>query len=218
MRKFITSVLIILALFIFVACSADQTEPVEATRPSATAVVAEPTALPTQTAEPTAETAATEPASNDDLAAFIEQLQTAVTNQNYADLEAAMSDAIAVGAWRSEWRTYNPEQLFAAFRAASLPAPLSVQFTSFSTDDLANFLGQPPASMFGPTVNVVAALHSTGWGQSTSDEAILFVTEEDGRFVWSGFLYHNGRFADAALGTVAAPVGLIYTIINDGLF
>ncbi|NJN54345.1 MAG: hypothetical protein HC804_06035 [Anaerolineae bacterium] len=87
-----------------------------------------------------------------------------------------------------------------------MPAPLAVNFTNLDMEGIAALLdGQSPAALFGRDVHVVAALHSTGWGQSTSDEAVLIVTEENDRYFWTGFLYTNGRFADANLGAVAAP-------------
>ena len=219
MIKFRFIILFVFILF-FVACTPAD-EAVDVVRPTATAVspdlgVSSPTASATE-AIPT-ETAATEAPAADELATFIEQLQTAVTSQMWAEIPTFMSDPIAIGAWRSEWRMYTPADTMAAFQNASLPSPLSVQFTGLTDDELTTLIGQPPATIFGPEINVVAALHSTGWGQSISDEAILFVTEQDGRYTWSGFLYANGRFADANLGGVSAPVGLIYLIWSNGLY
>ena len=209
-----------IALFVFilffVACapSLPAGDTVEVARPTATAVA--PTPYPTTTTP--AEVMSTETPFADDLATFIEQLQTAVTSQMWAEIPTFMSDPIAVSAWRSEWRMYTSADTMAAFQNASLPSPLSVQFTGLNEGEITSLIGQPPATMFGSEVNVVAALHSTGWGQSISDEAVLFVTEADGRYTWSGFLYTNGRFADANLGTVAAPVGLIYINWQNGLY
>jgi Tol biopolymer transport system component len=72
--------------------------------------------------------------------------------------------------------------------------------------------------MFSPDTNIVAALHSSGWGESSIDDAILFVAEVDGTYSWYAFLYTNGRFADANLNAATAPVGLIYSNMDQGLF
>jgi Tol biopolymer transport system component len=223
MKKLIPSVLVIMALFILAACTADQTEPIAATRPAVTAVPDQPTPSPSPT--PVLTPFATElpsfptpPVLSDGLDPFVQQLQRFLVDPNYGYMQATMSDPIAVGAWRSEWRMYDPAQMVAEFQNNALPAPSAVQFTGLSTEEITSLIGQPPASLFDPATNVVAALHSTGWGQSASDEAILFITEQDGRYVWSAFLYTTGPFADASPSTVAAPVGLIYTITDNGLY
>ncbi|MDX1418161.1 MAG: hypothetical protein R3293_28435, partial [Candidatus Promineifilaceae bacterium] len=202
----------VLALFlVLAACSPAQPadEVVESTRPSPTAVPSEPAATDVAPiAEPQA----------DDLAAFIEQLEAAVSNRDYAQMQALMSDPLGVGAWRSEWRMYDPAQAIEEFRNAALPVPSAVRFTALSTDEMTELIGQPPASMLGPDANVVAALHSAGWGESADDEAILFVVEDGGQYAWSAFLYTSGSFAESGNGAVSAPVGLIYRAVDDGYY
>ena len=197
------------------ACSptAIETDAVEVSTPSpiATAVFIEPTIAPTATTVP-------ESNPDDDLIAFIDELQTAVINQDTAAMQAMMSDPIGVGPWLAEWSLLTPEQTVAQFQSNAIFAPLSVHFTNLTMDEITTLLGQPPASMMGSDVNVVAALHSTGWGQSTSDEAILFITEENGRYRWSAFLYTNGRFADMYLETVSMPIGTIFSIYEEGYY
>ncbi|MCA9953050.1 MAG: hypothetical protein KDE48_25555, partial [Anaerolineales bacterium] len=188
-------------------------EQVEATEPASTAAAPAVTEEPAATEVP--EETEPQPA---DLEAFIMQLETAVTTQDYAQMQALMDDPMAVGGWRSEWRLYAPDQMIAEFQNGALPAPLAVQFTSLSDAEITQLIGQPPATMFGPETNMVAALHSSGWGQSTGDDAILFVVEKDGVYSWSAFLYTNGRFADANLGLTAAPAGLIYIVWNEGIY
>lgn len=124
------------------------------------------------------------------------ELETAVSDGDYEGMQTLMADPIGVGVWRSEWRSYTPAQMVEEFQSGSLPAPTAIQFTGFSEDELTQLLGQPPASMLGPNTDVVAVLHSTGWGPSATDEAILFVVEEDGQYSWTAFLYTNGAFAE----------------------
>ena len=201
---------------VLVACTAVENEQVEVTDPAPMAGA--PTAL-VETKEPAAtEMSVVAEPQTGDLEAFIVQLETAATTQNYAEMQALMSDPVAVGGWRSEWRLYTPDQMIAEFQNGTLPAPLAVQFTGLSDAEITQLIGQPPATMFGPETNMVAALHSSGWGQSAADDAILFVIEKDGAYSWNAFLYTNGRFADANLDLIAAPVGLIYIVWGEGIY
>lgn len=215
------AVLLTLVLLALAACMATQNEQSATTVPSSTGAPVDANSVPT-TLPPTARPSATEEPitaepSSAGLDAFVMQLETAVTSQDYAQMEALMSDPIGIGGWRSEWRMYTPDQTILAFQSGSLPAPLAVQFSALNDDEITALIGQPPASMFGPTTNIAAALHSSGWGQSMSDDAILFVAEEDGRYYWHAFLYTNGRFADASLTTVVPPGGLIYRAFENGI-
>ena len=89
----------------------------------------------------------------------------------------------------------------AQFAGGALPPPLTVQFTALSGAALGALLGQPPETLLGPDQNVVAVLHSYGWGHNGADDALLFVVEKEGAYAWSAFLYTSGRFADANLET-----------------
>lgn len=206
-------------LWLLSACTAappDEVISVTRTRPSVTAVIEEPTIEPTATAETETETDAGLAVG---LTAFTKQLQTAVINQDYAAMEALMADPIGAGPWRSQWQSLTPAQMVGQFQNSSLPPPLSVHFSDFSLEQISQMLGgQPLEEMLGPEANVIAVLHSGGWGQSTADEALLFVTEDDGRYAWSAFLYTNGRFVDANLETITAPAGLIYIIWGQGIY
>ncbi len=204
---------------LFVGCTpAREDETVQST---ATAVPASPTTMPAivpTTIAPT-KTAVLPTETSAELDAFIAQLETAVTSQDYAAMQALMSDPIGAGPWRSQWQTMTPAQMVEQFRNNSLPTPLAVQFSGRTLEEITAMLGgQPPEEMLGPDANVAAVLHSTGWGQSIMDDALLFVTEADGRYTWSAFLYTNGRFADANLGMTAAPAGLIYIVWGEGIY
>lgn len=176
--------------------------------------MAEPTAVPTATT-PAAETELPSMALDD----FVAQLKTAVSGQDFGAMRELMGDPFRAGPWRSEWQTFNVQQALGQFQSGALPYPLAVQFSELGMDEIAQLLGQPPETLLPPDVGVAAVLHSSGWGgQSENDDAILFVSEQDGRYVWSALLYTNGRFADASLGTAAAPVGLIYSVSEDGIY
>ncbi|MBE2224884.1 MAG: PD40 domain-containing protein, partial [Anaerolineae bacterium] len=212
MKNYLAAICLI--LFVLSACMPTQDEPVGSTEPAATgtpAVTSQPTDAPAETAVPATDT-------DDDLEAFIEELKTAVTNQDTAAMQAFMNDPFAIGAWLSEWSTLNTQQAISQLQNNGIHAPLSVQFTHLSLDEITEMLQQPPDTMLAPDTKFVAALHSTGWGQNGGEEAILFITEEDGRYVWSAFLYTNGRFADMYMPITNAPIGTIYTIWNEGVY
>lgn len=134
-------------------------------------------------------------------------------------MDALMSDPIGVGPWRAEWQTLTPAQMLGQFQNNGLPVPLAVQFSDLDITEITGLLGgQPAEGMLGPDANVVAVLHSSGWGHNYTDDAILFVTEEDGRYSWSAFLYTNGRFADANLEMATSPVGLIYIVWGNAIY
>jgi hypothetical protein len=122
-------------------------------------------------------------------------LAACATAQPTTIMEALASDSIGVGAWCSEWRTYAPAQLVSELQNAALPAPAAVRFTELGDEEITQLIGQPPATMLGPTTTVAAALHSSGWGPEAMDEAISFVAEKDGRYSWAAFLYTSGSFA-----------------------
>lgn len=196
MLKFRLLLWMVVLLMVFAACtqaeSIEEPAVVEATPPTATAVPIEPIAEPTATAQPTVVEIESDP-----LEDFVSELQTAVINQDYVAMQALMSDPIAVAGWRSEGRMIEPAQAVLEYQNSVLPTPLTVQFTGLTEDELTNLLGQTPASMFGPASSVAAVLHSTGWGVESNHEAILFVTEEDGRYAWSAFLFTFGSFDES---------------------
>ncbi|MCA9987882.1 MAG: hypothetical protein KDE59_26415 [Anaerolineales bacterium] len=189
------------------------TDPTAPTNAPATAT---PTQAPTATSEP-AETATTrEPGSQ--LPDFLAELELAVTTQDFPGMQALMHDPLAVGAWQSEWRQLTPAAAIEQMTSGGLPYPISVQFNQLSETEITALLGQPAESMFSPDVTIAAVLHTTGWEQSMSSEAFLYVAEVDGAYVWYGLLYTSGRFADAYLDRVPAPAGLIYLLFDEGIY
>lgn len=84
--------------------------------------------------------------------------------------------------------------------------------------EVTELLGDQDASaLFEVDVQIAAFVHSTGWGDSGSQEALLIVVEADGRFQWQGFLYTVGSFAQPALADIAPPV-VIYRKVDDGIY
>lgn len=206
MKKYL---LLLCFTLLLAACTASN-EPIVVTEERQTAVPPPPTVTP----EPTIEV---EAANEQD--AFITELQTAVVNQDFAALQTMMRDPIGAGPWRSEWQSLTPEQMITQLQNGSLPGPSAVQFSNLSLPEISELLGgQPVAEMLGPDANVAAVLHSSGWGPGATDDALLFVTESDGRYAWSAFLYTNGRFADANLDPISAPIGANYIVWGEGIY
>ncbi|HSH05172.1 MAG TPA: hypothetical protein VLL52_21840 [Anaerolineae bacterium] len=181
-------------------------------------VVAEPTAVvePTVVAVTVEVPPTVAPVSELDL--FVEDLKTAVSNQEYAYWETVMSESFAVGPWRSEWTTLEPAVAVERWQTGGLLAPTAVTFSDMDIDEISTLLDQPLQVMFGPDVTVAAALLSRGWGPNGADEAILFITEQDGGgYAWRALMYTNGAFGQD-LGMLAAPVGLIYQKPAGGIY
>lgn len=213
MIKFRFFIVVMAFFFLLVACSnADEPAVSEATQPVATAVP--PTAVP-PTAELTEAPVEAEP-EVDPLDSFVEGLQTAVLNQDYTAMQTMMVDPMLVAGWRSQGRAIEPGQVVTEFQNNALPAPTAVQFTGLTEAELTDLLDQPPAAILSPTT-VATVLHSSGWGVDGHDEAILYVTEVDGRYYWGAFLYTFGTFAqDEAETTTDSSVAfpIVETDVN----
>lgn len=189
------------------AVSPTTAAPTETVPPALPTVAATATPIPpAATITPTPE--ATEEALS--LEAFVDVLQTAVSAQDYVTMQTLMDSTMSVGAWRSEGRTLLASSMIDEFETGALPAPTAVQFSELTSEQIGDLLGQPVESILAPDTVVAAVLHSTGWGAEGADEAILYVTEEDGRFVWSAFLYNFGPFQSAETTLVFPPIGTIY--------
>ncbi len=175
------------------------------------AVVEEPTAVPTETAVPA-----------NALDEFTTTLQTALTVRDFAALPGLMSDPFGFGPYRSEWSLLTPDQM-AAQLEMMLPEVAMVQFNP-DADISAMLDGQDPQQMMGPDVTVAAVWHSSGWGATGQDEAILFVEElADGRFAWKAMiLAPDGFLPDSAelpiMDEQPAPIGLLYTKVDGSLW
>jgi hypothetical protein len=76
--------------------------------------------------------------------------------------------------------------------------------------------------MLGPDLNVVSAIHSTGWGSDGQNEAIIFIVETPGdEWVWNGFLYNAlGPFVQTEdkFVTLQTDVGYVVIMANEATF
>lgn len=214
--------LLVVCLLLFVSCSAEpevSSEPDVSTStpmPIASPTVAA-TSVPSPTASPTEVTDAAQPAA--DLDQFLAELSAALSARDFATLSSEMGFPFALGPWRSEASTYanssEIETFFTTYYATEHPQ----EFTPLTVAEATDLLGgQDAAALLGPEVQIAGFVHSTGWGDSGSQEVLLVVVEKDGRFLWQGFLYTNGPFVQPQLAVVQPPVGLIYRAVSDGIY
>lgn len=216
--------LLVVCLLLFVSCSAEpdvSSDPdvslsTSTPMPTASPTVAA-TSAPSQTASPTDVADAPQPAA--DLDKFLVELTMALSSRDFETLSSQMRFPFALGPWRAEWSTYASSSEVQTFFDTYYAATNRQEFTSMTPAEVTELLGDQDASaLFGPDVQIAAFVHSTGWGDSGSQEALLIVVEADGRFQWQGFLYTVGSFAQPALADIAPPVGLIYRKVDDGIY
>lgn len=208
----------IVSLLLFVSCTANvESEP--ATPIASATALPLATAVSTPTPAPSATEATNISESELALDQYLELLSAAVADRDFEAVDSLMGFPFAIGGWRSEWSTYansnDVQTFFETYYSVTHPQ----EFTPLTPAEVTEMLGgQDAAGLFGPDVQIAAFVHSTGWGESGSQEALLIVVEEDGRFSWQGFLYTEGSFAQPALTDIAPPVGLIYRTVGDGIY
>lgn len=97
---------------------------------------------------------------------------------------------MAFGYFGSEWQTLSPEMFIQELDNNLIPLGAEVQFSSPDVDIAAMLQHDTPETMLGPEHNVVAILHSTGWGADGLGEAMLFIEQTtDGQHFWRGTIY-----------------------------
>lgn len=229
LRKTVALLAVVLIWLLAAACTAETAPSAaeNAAAPSATTTVqVSPTAAvvdASPTAEPTVAPTAVPTEAPTESDNFIAALQSALTNRDFDAAQSQMSDPIAWGGYRSEWQQLSPDAARMQLEQW-LPATASVQFSPPETDLTMMLDGQNPAMMLGGDVVVTAVIHSTGWGSTGADEAILFVEEvADGRFVWRAMLYALDGFLPEVgdlpvIDEQPAPVGLLYSKVDGSLW
>jgi hypothetical protein len=143
--------------------------------PTPTPVIEAPAAAPTATLTTVTETSVT------NLADYAQSLETAINQRDVDPLGQMMSQPFYIGGWRSEWRQYDRDAALTELQHHYPPAEAAIQFSPLETDLSLMLDGQPVQMMLGPDLNVVSAIHSTGWGSDGQNEAILFCLRR-----WSG--------------------------------
>lgn len=121
-------------------------------------------------------------------------LEGITTNRDYGLLQSLMGDPFTIGYWQSEGVTLSPPAAAQELQANLLPPEAFVSYTL--TDDLTGLLGgQDPLSLFGPDVEAVRAIHSTGWGHDGEGEAIIVIARRpDNSYYWHGIIFAGAGF------------------------
>lgn len=176
--------------------------------------------LPQPAPQPGEET----PGGEADVAAFEAQLQQAVLERNYGQMQALMGDPFTIAGWRSEGASYAPAAAVEQLQLNYIGQGTALGFQPMPEAMVNEFQG-----MFGPDVNVAKMLYATGWGLQGTDEALLYIARRpDGSLYWHGVLSAFGGFGDAAQPAPASgaqPTDVQFVmaqadvpILNDGLF
>jgi len=117
----------------------------------------------------------------------------AVNARDFELMALLMDSPFHIGYWQSEGQELPPNEAGSKL-TGFLPDPASVAIPA-DQPDLDSLLGMPATDMFGPDVNVAAALFSTGWGSDGQGEAILYITQNpDGSYKWYGILLATQGF------------------------
>ena len=70
-----------------------------------------------------------------------------------------------------------------------------------------------PQTLFGEEQAITAVVHSTGWGSAGNMPALLYITVEDGHYLWAGLVASPDNFAVLPdLPMMTAPPGLVYEL------
>ena len=133
-------------------------------------------------------------ASASDLDAFDMALRSAISNRDFAQMNANMNDSFAIGWWQSEWVDLGAAEATTELQNRYLPDGANV---TFEAADLAGLLGgQDPFAMLGPDVNVQRVLFSRGW-MDGQGEAMVYVSQSaDGSLTWDALLIAPEGFGD----------------------
>jgi hypothetical protein len=121
-------------------------------------------------------------------------LESALSNNDYAALQALMADPFTIGYWQSEGVVLPPAEATEQLRLNLLPDPELVSFT-YDRAFFPDLGGIDPATAFGPDVQVVGVVYSQEWGQDGNGEAIMVISESaGGQQFWHGLIYAPAGF------------------------
>ena len=131
-----------------------------------------------------------------DLDAFDMALRSAISNRDFALMNANMNDSFAIGWWQSEWVGLGAAEATTEMQNRYLPEGANV---TFEAADLAGLLdGQDPFAMLGPDINVQRVMFSRGW-MDGQGEAMVYVSQSaDGSLSWDALLIAPEGFGDPA--------------------
>ncbi len=118
-----------------------------------------------------------------------------IRSGNLAALPSFMTDAFALGYWRSEWTSLSPDEVMRELQYNRLPVDKSKLVFSANPDRFPELDGQSIDGMLGPDVKIARVVYSQGWGHDRAGAALLFFSEpEPGVYEWAGLLLSDGYF------------------------
>lgn len=127
----------------------------------------------------------------DDLMA---QLMIAIVQRNFDTLSSLIDEPFILALWQSEVPSLTRGEVVAELETVYFGLDADIVFNT--SQDLRDLLGQDPALLLGPDVQVERTLYIKGLG-SGADEAILLIAAEPGGAPrWRGMLVAPGGFRD----------------------
>jgi len=141
-----------------------------------------------------------EPAANPDVDAFRANLTNSVQAKDFDMLAQLMGDRFGIGLWRSQGISMAPQNAVAELEQNYLTPASAPVFPLELPSNLPPDLD--PLGIWGPDVNVVEALYSTGWGSDGLGEAFLIIALNDnGSPYWHAMLWAPMGFAEPGAGS-----------------
>lgn len=179
-----------------------------------TVTVATATTTPTATATVTAVPTATPAIS---LGEFLTTLQNNLNAHDFEALQDMVVSRFVLGQYATQRAIVYPKTVaeLSAYRYVSRVDTNIV----INKEDIASELPEPFAveTIFrGPLgQTITAVVTSSGWGQTGKGEMILYISLQNGQYLWAGLLASPDYYALPNLETIAPPPGLTYRQRNE---
>jgi hypothetical protein len=158
-----------------------------------------PTAAPTPL-DPTVQAARDDAVSDEAVDAFTNLIVDAASRSETEIMAAAMGDPFLFALWRSEGTSSPPreaaEMIVANFRDPETPIVISDPQPEDVLDMLTG--GGDGTGFWGPDVEVLRELHTSGWGADGAGDAMIVIAKHPslGTPYWHALLLAPAGFAD----------------------
>lgn len=184
--------------------------PVPIERAAPTDSAAEPNTTPAP--EPPTPTPTTEPQLS--LEGFLDNLQQALNERDFGDLEAKMRPIFLTGIYPAATDTSAVTEVIPHLESRLLSSQPAITFQEADVASLPASL--TAATLFEDEASRVAVIKSSGWGLAGSGAGLLYIIEEEDAYRWAGLVVTYLDFRPlSALETIAPPPGLIYQIESN---
>ena len=116
-------------------------------------------------------------------------IKNALQARDMASLKSLMTNPFTIGYWQSEGRIGTPAEITEELDQYHLPADTRGLTFTVDRSQFPDLYGISPEDMFGPDLNVVLVVYSTGWGQEGLGEALLLIAENvNGEYYWHSMI------------------------------